>query len=1504
MSYLELDQISKSTDVIDDILYRKEFNWLKQWEHKKQDQDNIIPRFLLDAAIENSMNLRLSSYQMFVQNFLNPNTPYKRLLLKWSTGSGKTIGALSIAMNFIECYKKERELESQEIGTIFVIGFSERAFKNELLAHPEFGFLSLTEKAKLEKLKRLAAVGSRKDVETYQELVTKIKKRFTNRKGNGFFKFYGYKAFVNRIFESNKLIDLTTLSENEINKALRDGTLKYNMELLAQFKNSIIICDEIHNVYNSLEKNNWGIAIQAVLDKEPSCRALFMSATPFSNSPTEIVDLLNLLVPVEMHVKKSDFFTTYKKKIVAQTGENDVIEMLKPHALDKIAELCRGRISYLQDVNPKYYPSVSMAGEPIPGIPYLKFIRCKMSPFQYNTYKQIYHDALSQESQYIMDFVLENPDPKSNLGIYQTNQIKTLLANASTKWKAKYGLDYINHKIVGDALERQNIAKYSTKYATMLDHIQDIIKNKKGKLFIYHNVVHMSGVLFIEQLLIRNGYLDEYSASNDNTICVICGKRKIEHSKEELIGAYEKWYKNPTTDTVLAASTLPADDVALDDNTPHGTNDDGNASSNASSNDNSNEIISDGHDSNHDYSLDGYTLQEDDNSELEEKDELNDENGINVNNILFDDVNSIENSTAESIKGGDIKPAEALARYEKSLNHDHDDCITVRRNKNNITWFRDETEMLTAKYLKSAIDKFDPFDNFAHYYIEFASCDDKLRTHDAHALKDLTHFFNTLKGIPIIFQVHLSCPRLSEWLIQAGFKPAKFTNKHVYMAWPKTKITKSMKNSSKVIGGNTKKTKRTLHLSKVDHIFMPVRFIIAHSDIDKTTIEHSFEKYNSVDNTEGHRFLILVGSRIIKESYNTKAICNLFVMSKPDNIPMFIQIRGRAVRKDSHKYLPADKRHVTVSVFTSCLPVKDEKGHYKLSYEELKYKEKILSFQIMQQIELVMHENAIDNFINYSPKEQIDPLGPLPYKPKYDPKLNKEFTLNELSIGTFDVYYQKREVDLCKMIIKRLFIDQSSVWEHGDLVEAIHNNRYDIDINKELFSESSIMIAIGQLIWVDDADLVEPITDKSQLITDTHTINKQYENYGPVIDRLMDPNDKLVTFPTGQDNIIVPFNNHKDDKQYYILFPINKSAIPDIDLDLPFRTNKVTVSQSINITHFMQTKRIDFDYDDKKKIFYNKYADISIENMQNVVCEYGTLFHVKFAEECISYIFRVWTDPTVLKSPMHEFYFKMLYYYDLLSLIIFGYTCKPKVFKQYYAKYATPVHAKDIKLKTMRRYEEREALQRKDVIDEYTPIDNSDLATSGIINLLRTSLNRTSNTWIPQEFREDFNNTVEKSLSLFAGRYKRSKHLQKVSALYLPVGHYLSKYPRIYIPDKQVFVEDPSYSQSDETFIENDFIIGFDERSETGVHIRFKLREPAHKMKKAKDKRTAARGVVCKSKSKTQLREIAKKLDILLDDESPNVDDFCDLIRSKLIRLELKERIKKSKLKYFYFHYE
>lgn len=1369
MAYLKQDD----KHLVEDIITRKEFYWTKKWPINKSNQfSQIIPRFLLEDSIARSGNLRLTSYQRFIQNYIHPNSPYQRMLMKWQTGTGKSIGALSIAMNFIEFYRKEKEIGHTEIGSVFIIGFSERVFKNELLRFPEFGFLTKEERMKLDKLKRLASVGSKTDVDRYHDMVTKIKRRFSNRKGNGFFKFFGYKAFVNRIFKAKSDIDLQNMSEEQIRVALNKGEIEFDNDLLKQFNHSLIICDEIHNVYNSLEKNNWGIAIQSVLDAIPTCRAVYASATPLNNNPMEIIDLLNLLLPSDQRLNKNDFF--------------DRNSNLKPGALDKIAELSRGRISYLRDVNPKYYPSIKMNGESLKQIPYLKFIRCVMSPFHYETYKAVYNGTLSQDSQYLVDFALENPDPDSKIGIYQTNVIKNALTGVSRKWYEKYGLTYKNNKITGDGLIKKNLVKYSTKYVKMLDELENIINQKRGKVFIYHNIVHMSGVLFIEEVLRKNGYIDEFSGASDNTICMRCGKTRKQHSKTEIYGSSED----------------------LDD----------------------------------------------------------------------------------------------VLEY------------TMKTNKNKIEWLYKNNRMIT--FIK----------NKNNYYVEAGSIHNDLIKGKSRALKGFSDIISHLENIEIQIEVPAYAPRFGEWLLHMGFKIKKHIGKKTIMVLPSEKYGGKEKTKNQVTKNQV--TKKYLKHSDEKHQYTPARFILAHSDVDKSQMEHSIEKFNISDNSDGNRYMILIGSKVMKESYDIKAIQNVFIMGRPDNIPTLLQIRGRAIRKNSHKDLPIDKRQVNIYIFTSCLPVKQtsgpDKGKYQLSYEEEKYKDKAESFRVMQNIEKVLHENAVDAVLNKDmiQKEapgEIDPLEALPFHPNIDNKYLKKMSIDQLNTITFDMYYSYKEITAIKSMIKRLFIEISPVWEYNDLLNAIQTDpfNYETELNTELFTESYFSIALEQLCWNDNQKYIEPLVtksieeDKVELYGGKYTKNIElfdsyvggsdneniektiYPNY--LVDKIYDNNDKIITLPGDQDSVIIPMSDNKT--QYYILFPIDINVgEPNIDLDLPYRVVKQEVNNIINMNNFIQTKRLDFDYDDKKKIFYRKYLDISIENMENVVCEYGTSFHIKFLEECIEYVFRSWTDPNAEKHQYHEFYFKMLYYYDLLSLVMWAYTSKPRVFKNY-TKYAIPVKAKDIKLKVLSKYE-----KRKEELEDISPEDDSDLATSGVINLLKSSINRTSNVWVPREFREQFDKTLEESYSLYNGKRKKNKYINKVSAELLPIGHYISKFPKIFHPEEG-WSEDPTYVQNNQKFIENNIIIGFNEKSKTGVHVRFKIRKPIHNIKKHKDTRLIEKGSVCRSSSKPHLRSIANKLDITIPDKI-NVEELCMLIKAKLIRLELKERIKKSNIKYFYQHYE
>lgn len=1412
MAYVDLTD----DNFIEDLLTRKEFYWTKRWDPPKNTDDEIIPRFVLDDAIQSGNFLKLSGHQQFISNFLNPNTEFKRLHLKWSTGSGKTIGGLAVAMNFINQFKMERELGSVEIGSVFIIGYAKRQFQADLLRFPEFGFISYDERIKLHKLRKLAHSGALYDADKLREFVTMLKKRFTNRKFNGFFQFYGYKEFVTRILNVRDF-DLNEMNEAQIHAAIADNTITYNTALLSEFKNSIIICDEIHNVYNSAEKNNWGIALQAVLDKEPSCRCLTLSATPFNNSPAEFVSLLNLLLPADQRVNKSLFFTSNNS--------------LKPGALSHIAQLSRGRFSFLIDANPANYPQIISEGASIPGIDYLKFIRAPMSQEFYATYKRVYDEGMPIAG-YLDDIMLDNPD-NENIGIYQPDLIRKLAA-APSAWKEKHGLDFQHNKIVGAALGPGRLHKISAKYAAVIDAVMDVIQTRKGKIFIYHNDVHMSGVLFIEQVLIAHGFIDEFSASVANTLCMRCGKPKSDHATQQ--------------------------------NTEH------------------------------------------------------------------------------TGGAGDKRG-------------------TLRENSS----------------LPEGVDLYG--DTY------------KVTSHDIlNARQPLTDEFLSMHPRKIRYE-HAEGAALTAVLKHAGYTRYKKTALYIHMInaeYPKVRQVSAESepdphNAAEYSGGKQPQGPP----SGEPCAFAPARFIMAHSDIDRRQMDASLDKYNDLDNVTGVKYLILVGSKIIKESYDLKAIQNVFIAGRPDNIPTFIQIRGRAVRNKSHRGLPADSQVVRVKIFVHQIPGKTD----KLSHEELKYQEKIESFKVIQQIEQVIHENAIDSTLNYDKiKRSIisDPLAPLPYKPIYT---TDQLDISQLNQSTFDPYYGDNEIHLIKSLIKRIFISLSSVWQYSDLLEAVRNppDNFENEINTELFSEDNFKIALQQLIYYESQNTVEPfikhlshttsyttqqLSHTTEKVTggyqyrhngnhqhrhnanrhngnhqNRHNANRHnvpqniaapldYIQYGdyytdpvpfaplPVnggetlgdletddkqcmfnnttcgggsqdnspskldfdttIRSMFDTNDKVIIMPNGQQSIIVALG------EFYIMFPMLDGKL-EMDIDACYRTVTQARDVTININSFMQTKRVDFDYEDKRKIFYRKYSDTAIENMENVICEYGALFHHKFIEECVTYVFNAWTA-NVEKSEYHEFYFKMLYYYDLLSLVMWVYTSKPRITADY-SQYAIPVKAKDIKLRAMKKYNTREAGESEDI----SPEDNSDLASSGVINLLKSTLNRTSNMWIPQEFRVQFAEIVAKSLALYDGKKKRSKLINKVSAELLPIGHFIGKFPRIYHPVRG-WEENPSYAQNETEYIENNIIIGFDERSSTGIHIRFKLRNPIHAIKKHKDSRETEKGTVCKSKSKPFLIDIAKKLKIEFDES--NVEDLCVLIRSKLIRNELKERILKTNIKYFYFHYE
>ena len=562
MSYKKIPNNSNENelnDFLEDISLRKEF---QTFNNQKFDTNSNIEGFLSNVPKQLFLpGLNLSGAQTFIKNFQNPNTSFNRILIKWQTGVGKSIAAISISQEFIKQFIVKKSF-GEEPPNVYIISFTAKeTIQEDMLKYSEFGFISQEELSELKTLRARVNVSGNNSPEGkhLSGYLGSIRRRITDRTRGGYYTFYGYKEFANDLFKITKLgvdrkFDIQNIYnkknssfEDELIKSVNDGNIIINIDLLNNIKNGLIIADEIHNVYNILNKNNYGIAIQYVLDilGDNAPRAVFMSATPITGNSSEIIDLLNLLVPKKYlpdkkSLKRSDFFI---KSMNYDVGEDDsvfIVSQLKPGAIEKIAHLAACRISFLLDSDTNLYPKRIFEGEEISNIPYLKIIKCPMSKIHEKSLFKEYKDrnveftkGLTSNTYTLNDMVFPNPDDDT-IGLYNSADIYNKISSASYEWKSDTGIhiekDNVN-TISGSFLNSENLHKYSTKYDMIIKDVLATVRNGPGKIMIYHHRVRMSGVILIQEILKTHGFLDETSAPVDKTLCSICGIEKIEHKK-------------------------------------------------------------------------------------------------------------------------------------------------------------------------------------------------------------------------------------------------------------------------------------------------------------------------------------------------------------------------------------------------------------------------------------------------------------------------------------------------------------------------------------------------------------------------------------------------------------------------------------------------------------------------------------------------------------------------------------------------------------------------------------------------------------------------------------------------------------------------------------------------------------------------------------------------------------------------------------------------------------
>ena len=566
MAYLPIPLVAESDAAIKtfltDLSGRKEFaTYAANSELTKAKWDGYIAN--PERYRPFLPGLRLNGAQIFIRNFENPDTEFSRVLIKWQTGTGKSIAAISISHEFIKQFRVRASL-GELVPTVFIISFTAReTIQEDMLRYPEFGFVSASEVEELRTLRALASAMGPASNEARQlsGQLGVLRRRITDRSRGGYFQFYGYKEFANHLFVITKKgleheFDIQAIysrSDKSFDELLSDavkrGDITINEMLLNELRNGLLIADEIHNVYNILETNNYGIAIQYVLDTlgNQAPRAVFMSATPMTGSAAEVVDLLNLIVPRAAldgkPLRRSDFFIRSMSDGSSEDS-SAVTSQLREGALDRIARLAAGRVSFLLDSDINSYPKRTFVGEAVDKVPYLRLILCPMSDFHTRTLAQEQNmvAGLAANAYTLYDMAFPNPEFKpdgSGFGLYQSGETPVILSKAPEDWRLiagvivekglAAGVSPGTYVISGSFLNIDRLHIYSTKFAKVVAATLEAVRAGPGKIMIYHHRVRMSGVLLIQEILRMNGFADETSTATDATICAICGIARATH---------------------------------------------------------------------------------------------------------------------------------------------------------------------------------------------------------------------------------------------------------------------------------------------------------------------------------------------------------------------------------------------------------------------------------------------------------------------------------------------------------------------------------------------------------------------------------------------------------------------------------------------------------------------------------------------------------------------------------------------------------------------------------------------------------------------------------------------------------------------------------------------------------------------------------------------------------------------------------------------------------------
>jgi len=504
-------------------------------------------------------DFRLREQQAILSNLINPNTPYKGLLVMHGTGTGKSCSAISIAEQFKDQVKKYNT-------KIYILTFGpngRETIKNELLFCT--GETYLKNKELLNQLSK-----SENDRERKIAINAALQS----------YKILSYKSFYKKVL-GEKITEKEVNTDNKVKSKYRkneEGEIERELviERIDNMDNSILIVDEAHN----LTGNEYGEALKKIIKVSENLRVILLTATPMKNLADDIVDLINFIRPLNDQIQRDKIFT----------NDNNYMMKLKPNGLEYLKEKTLGYISFFRGNIPFIFADRVDKGIIPNGLLFTPVVKCFMEPFQYTTYLETtknFNDKLDRASSAAANFVFPGLNKEKNdlQGYYSNEGINIVESQINTdgdKLRKLINKKIFNNKlskevennfllvnenknITGYILKKEYLKYFSIKFykaLKRLDKLFDNVSDKQlGTVFMYSNLVKAGGIEIFAEILLMNGYL-EYQEDfrnyeiKDDTIDYKTGLKYIDYKKK-----YNSNNFKPATFILITGGSEDAEDI-------------------------------------------------------------------------------------------------------------------------------------------------------------------------------------------------------------------------------------------------------------------------------------------------------------------------------------------------------------------------------------------------------------------------------------------------------------------------------------------------------------------------------------------------------------------------------------------------------------------------------------------------------------------------------------------------------------------------------------------------------------------------------------------------------------------------------------------------------------------------------------------------------------------------------------------------------------------------------